>query len=1405
MSSYVSVANAIKEIEHWLRLTCFLHDPIKNSLLQVLHNKLKDSSYQGIPDNPVALYQFFSNNKNTLNQLVQNKILKKDQLELLLPTGGNQTFSSEFDVTLIALLIQNFTNLPPPKKGWKNKNPPSTDTSIAAFVIRAREWRNFINHIAAKTIDLILFQQKWQEGCDIIKGLKYTYNTTFLETMPLDPKHNLVLKSLKKCFAKLKSNQKTISDQVQDIQCDVFDIQIDATTIKKDVADIRRDVADIQDNVTDIRRDAADIRRNVADINTNISEMDKDLGNVQKEVTEMKNEIQDKDESIAVIKSDIKNVNTENIDRDSKFADLKENVYEMAKQIDNISQAVELLNNLSPKETKSGCDDFCLLEVRQYVSYKIGDQNAKLLQRLGKDKNDETNVEEAIENVPWFELRKNLMKLGRCDMVEYIEKNTLITEGLYEASRLLKQKTIKKLIDWLVKEPFSLSSSNTCYVPREEKFVNLTILNSTEYEKKFSNSDREILMNQRLKTKDGMKMVDLFQKDDDIVVARGVAGCGKTSLVEMYNLKWAKGELDTDFKIEFMFTFACRELNNLVNEKTTLEELFKTCYPDVFELITLDDLKSLGSKVMIVIDGLDELHNIYELENKSVSDIHHVKTAQKLIDQKFIPGHKTIVCGRPKACQFLQNSVLNTRTTKTVEICGFTYKNTIEYIRKFFNNKEKSTRLIKKLRQSDNLRQMCTIPIFLWIVCHIFNEQLIPTNLETITEIYFYSCLVFLRNHLRINNSSATMDFHTIVNDRKILNIIYSLMKLSTKLYMNNQVIFTSKEMGEIQFECDLEKTGFFTKFEGSTMKEPTFQFTHLVFQEFFSGMYLAITKSVALYKSNRELTSCLPTILGVQRMLSNIENKLFVAFFNNLEQIYQSTPKTLIEKALSLKNRIKFNKYISDQKKLPNCMIRNKTVFIDFEEPKCTDFLATYFEARFEIDNIRSLSNFQVENVRRFGNRNVHFFITQHNLPAKLPSYCKIQSNCLKVENEYSFGEWMRFVAEDKHRIDRSTFPDGDIIIDESYSIKSPYFVQSLYFMTQIRKLESTDFPKGFILNNTLMISNLLEDLQTFIGIVFKEKLKLPQMSHCLADETLIFDIDIEKIIFILKAANIRTIEIPEYYLVLSDKETIELKQTLCSPFTKRLETEKIDVMKKGLSLCQLKESLSDDEIEHIHSLLQNANIKLLQSKINHDICPYGPFGMFEINCNHPQWQLKLAYPESYDINYNNVSELSLRGVPEKYYVQFNDWMTEMNNPIIKEFDFDLEESVVNKEFVKLVRKCVKTNLKIIHVRFTEYVAGYGLCEEDEITLRFNHPSMQYLLYLETFCEEFLPERVVFSSTIGDGVKTENGREMIRSMLTYVIEKKMWVTVWKTKENNIVENFKKENKFDTYENLKMF
>ncbi|XP_066934495.1 uncharacterized protein [Clytia hemisphaerica] len=1356
MSSYVSVANAIKEFEHWLRLTCFLHDPIKNALLQVLHNKLKDPSYQGIPDNPVALYQFFLNNKNTLNQLVKKKLLKKEQLDLLLPQGGNQTFSSEFDVTLITLLIQYFTTLQP-KKGWKTKNPSLTDTSLAAFVIRAREWRNFINHIDAKIIDLLLFQQKWQEGCDIVNGLHYQYNTKFLETMPLDPKHHLVLKALKSCLEKLKSNQKALSKGIQTLQSDVKDVQNEVSSIKNDIS------------------------TKVTEIETNIESQDQSITDINNDIAHTKDEI------------------------DGRFD-------EIASQIETISQAVELHNTLNPKKSNSGKVDYCLTVVSQYVSSEIGDQKDKLLQRLGKENKKSLSVEESIENVSWLDLKKNLLKVGRHDMVDHIERNTLITEGLYAASKLLKQKTIKKLIDWLVQEPFSPSTSNTCYVPREEQFVNLTILNSKEYENRFSNSDREVLMKQGFKEQEGVTMNELFKANDEIVVARGVGGSGKTSLVGMYNLKWAKAELDTGFQIEFMFTFACRELNKIVDGKTTLEDLFKTCFPEVFELINLDDLKNLGSRVMIIIDGIDELQNIYGIEDKSMTEKPHAQIVRQLIDQNFIPGHKTFICGRPKACQFLRNSLLSARKTKIVDVCGFTEAEIYGYIGMFFEEKEKSDRLIKQLQESDNLRQMCAIPVFLWIVCHIFNEEIIPGNLETITEIYFYSWLVFLRNHFRIEDSSECLDFYSIVNSQNILRSIFTLMKLSTKLYMDNKVIFTAKEVEGVQSEFDLEKTGFITKFEGGALKEPTYQFAHLVFQEFFTGVYLWITKSTSKYSSNRELTSCLPTVLGIQRMLNNKENELFIGFIYNLERIYQEIPRTTIAKTRKLYKSIQFKNNIAKRMELPKCMVKKQTVIIDMRETKCTDFLASYFEARFEVKNLHRFKNFQIKgfNDNRLDSRNAHFFVVQHNLLAKLPLSCQVVNSLLKVkdENHSDFNNWLQFLYEGQHLIDKSKLPQN-VAIDDSYPVnnESYSFLGSLYFLTQITRIKFTELPAECVLNGTLLVGRLVilsENLKKFCDIVQKENLELPRLNLCLIDIKGVLSFDMEKLIFILQRTNIKTIEIPENYVEVQETENTEtfvLKDTAqhCSSFIERLEAEEFTVIRKGLSIDQVAVS-TWEKLEEINCLLQSSNTGTFQFPVS----SCHSFDTLSIFCDDPIWSLKLNYFDYYQIDCREVSKAVIYVKGDVNYKNVDLLLDEMKIPVV-DISFEYFEGMENNVgFITLFERIVG-NAGEIFIRFEEkqdeeFPYQVRCYNDGSINLDYLdcHDANKFVECYKTLCEHF-PLKELFLDITDVDTKVPERLEIAQRFLTHSIDRKLKINVSCGDDGR---KFLTDNQFDTYENL---
>ena len=165
MSTYKSLKDQIKEIEYWLRLATLLHGPMKQYLLSVLHNKQNDPTYQGLPEDPTELYNELSTVHNgKIKRLRKKGILKDDQLELLLPTNGdNKTYSGAFDVTLLVVLIINCTTLPAPTHGW-NTLPLDSDTSIAANVLRAREWRNILMHEDANAITITVFHSKWNEG-----------------------------------------------------------------------------------------------------------------------------------------------------------------------------------------------------------------------------------------------------------------------------------------------------------------------------------------------------------------------------------------------------------------------------------------------------------------------------------------------------------------------------------------------------------------------------------------------------------------------------------------------------------------------------------------------------------------------------------------------------------------------------------------------------------------------------------------------------------------------------------------------------------------------------------------------------------------------------------------------------------------------------------------------------------------------------------------------------------------------------------------------------------------------------------------------------------------------------------------------------------------------------------------
>ena len=120
--------------------------------------------------------------------------------------------------SVFCILIRNCCNgLPPPVNGWDDKNPPAHDLSIAANVIRAREWRNYVHHTDPKDLDQLTFGNKWLEGTQIINNLGYHYKASQLKTISLDPKHELVLKLLNSYVAKLTQKLNALGNKVTNV------------------------------------------------------------------------------------------------------------------------------------------------------------------------------------------------------------------------------------------------------------------------------------------------------------------------------------------------------------------------------------------------------------------------------------------------------------------------------------------------------------------------------------------------------------------------------------------------------------------------------------------------------------------------------------------------------------------------------------------------------------------------------------------------------------------------------------------------------------------------------------------------------------------------------------------------------------------------------------------------------------------------------------------------------------------------------------------------------------------------------------------------------------------------------------------------------------------------------------
>lgn len=460
--------------------------------------------------------------------------------------------------------------------------------------------------------------------------------------------------------------------------------------------------------------------------------------------------------------------------------------------------------------------------------------------------------------------------------------------GRTNAHNELKRIYKDELENWLRDHPFFETGECDGEFPTgNSAYVELAIIDAKEMDKIWNNDEATIHLQLNHFDRSKIPVDNIVTKKDKFVVLRGIAGIGKSTLVQSYVQRWTNPETkyaEDEATIHFFFKFNCRDLNTL-DEIGDVNDLLKKKFPSVFRYISIDDLYETPSSVLILIDGIDELRSIHNINNSQSWPEGDKKILKCVIELMDIPLVKTIVSGRPEACRRIVKN--RDKKIKMIEICGFNSNSVKQYIDNVFRDKkETAANVLAKVQETDYLRAMASIPIYLWVICGMYNEKIELKLVRNTTELCCYACLLFIQRHLKQTEKNySDMNLDKLCEDQYVLEIVTSLARLSKHTYENKKVVFQAKDSP--QNVSVLENTGFIVKRE-TNVRGTFYQFRHLVLQEFLSALQFFLdNKSI---EDNPELEACFPIISGLWGILHRKEDQLLITFIDKLQRQKKST-----------------------------------------------------------------------------------------------------------------------------------------------------------------------------------------------------------------------------------------------------------------------------------------------------------------------------------------------------------------------------------------------------------------------------------------------------------------------------------------------------------------------------------
>ncbi|XP_032885935.1 NACHT, LRR and PYD domains-containing protein 3-like isoform X2 [Amblyraja radiata] len=317
-------------------------------------------------------------------------------------------------------------------------------------------------------------------------------------------------------------------------------------------------------------------------------------------------------------------------------------------------------------------------------------------------------------------------------------------------------------------------------------------------------------------------------------VVAGVAGIGKTTMVQKIVYDWATGKIYQHFQFVFIFKF--RDLNS-INCRINLRELILDSYPYFVNI--LGEVLKNPEGLLFIFDSLDEFNGRIDVADSGrgtesqhkcpdpefrceVSDI-----VSSLIQHQLLPGCSVLVTTRPTVLHSLEKAEISV----WAEILGLVGEERKDYFTRFFDDQAVAAAVFKHVEENYILSTMSYNPSYCSILCMALgpyftqrhrDPQRVP---KTITQLYSYYIYNILKNHGR-----------EIESPREVL------LRLGQMAFMGvakKKIVFTDGDLIKYNLQPSQFLSGFLVEFleREDCARSVVYTFPHLTIQEFVAAL----------------------------------------------------------------------------------------------------------------------------------------------------------------------------------------------------------------------------------------------------------------------------------------------------------------------------------------------------------------------------------------------------------------------------------------------------------------------------------------------------------------------------------------------------------------------------------------